>query len=95
MALSKEDVLKVAHLARLRITDTEADRYGAQLNTILGLVEQMAGVDTDAVEPLYSPIDAPQRLRADAVTDGGCAADILANGPEVAEGFYVVQKVVE
>lgn len=95
MSLEKKDVEKVARLARLKITDEEATRYGAQLSNIIDFVEQLKEVDTDNVEPLASVVDIKLRLREDVVTDGGIQEDILANAPESLEGFFVVPKVVE
>lgn len=95
MSLDKETVMKVASLARLKITDEEADKYGPQLSNIINFVEQLGEVDTDNVEPLASVVDITLRLREDKVTDGGYAKEILANAPEELEGFFVVPKVVE
>lgn len=95
MSLDKSTVKKVARLARLKMTDEELDRYGAQLNNILGFIEQLSEVNTDNVEPLPSPVDIPLKLRKDEITDGDIQDDVLANGPETVEGFYVVPKVVE
>jgi len=95
MSLEKKDVEKVARLARLKITDEEATRYGTQLSNIINFVEQLKEVDTDNVEPLASVVDIKLRLREDVVTDGGIQADVIANAPESLEGFFVVPKVVE
>lgn len=95
MSLNKETARKVAHLARIAMSEEELEIYAEKISKIIGFVEQLAEVDTDAVEPLPSPVDIPLRLRADAVTDGACAAAVLANAPEEMEGFYVVSKVVE
>lgn len=95
MSLDKDTVRKVAMLARIKMTDEELDKYGPQLNNILGFVEQLGEVDTDNVEPLPSPVDIKLKLRKDEVTDGGYAGDVLANAPEEMEDFYVVPKVVE
>jgi aspartyl-tRNA(Asn)/glutamyl-tRNA(Gln) amidotransferase subunit C len=95
MSLDKQTVQKVARLARLRLTDEELDRFGPQLNNILGFIEQLGEVDTDNVEPLPSPVDIPLKWRADKVSDGGCRDAVLANAPEQVEGFFVVPKVVE
>lgn len=95
MSLDKKDVEKVARLARLAITDDEAEKYGEQLSNIINFVEQLSEVDTENVEPLASVVDIQLRLREDAVTDGGIRDDILANAPESLEGFFVVPKVVE
>lgn len=95
MTLGKEQVAHVARLARLHMTDGELEKYGMQINKILGFVEQLGEVDTAGVEPLPSPVDIGLKLRKDEVTDGGCADDVLANAPEALEGFFVVPKVME
>lgn len=95
MSLDKKDVEKVARLARLKITDEEAEKYGAQLSNIINFVEQLGEVNTDNVEPLASVVDITLRLRDDEITDGGIQDDVLANAPESLEGFFVVPKVVE
>jgi aspartyl-tRNA(Asn)/glutamyl-tRNA(Gln) amidotransferase subunit C len=95
MSLDKATVEKVARLARLAITDEEAERYGAQLSNIINFVEQLSEVDTDNVEPLASVVDIKLRLREDEITDGGIRDDVIANAPESLEGFFVVPKVVE
>ena len=69
MSLNADEVRQIAHLARLQISDDAVDAYAGDLNNILVLVEQMDAVDTAGVEPLASPLDAVQRLRADAVTE--------------------------
>ena len=79
MSLDKETVMKVASLARLKITDEEADKYGPQLSNIINFVKQLGEVDTDNVEPLASVVDITLRLREDEVTDGGYKDKILAN----------------
>ncbi|NQZ14491.1 MAG: Asp-tRNA(Asn)/Glu-tRNA(Gln) amidotransferase subunit GatC [Alphaproteobacteria bacterium] len=95
MSLDKDAVMKVARLARLKITDEEATKYGGQLSNIIQFVEQLNEVDTDNVEPLASVVDIDLRLREDEITDGGIQDDVLANSPETLEGFFVVPKVVE
>jgi len=95
MSLDKEAVMKVARLARLKITDDEAARYGEQLSNIIQFVEQLNEVNTDNVEPLASVVDINLRMREDVVTDGGMRDAVLANAPETLEGFFVVPKVVE
>ncbi len=95
MSLDKETVRKVASLAHIKMTDEELDKYGPQLNNIVGFIEQLSEVDTDNVEPLPSPVDIPLKLRKDEVTDGGYPEDVLANAPEALESFYVVPKVIE
>lgn len=87
--------MKVANLARLKISNEEAERYGPQLSNIINFVEQLGEVNTDNIEPLASPVDITLRLREDKVTDGDVQKEVLANAPEALEGFFVVPKVVE
>ena len=95
MSLSKEDVAKVARLARLEMNDEDLERQAPHLNSIIAWVEQLSEVDTDNIEPLPSPVDIELRLRPDEANDGGYAGDVLKNAPEEMEEFYVVPKVVE
>lgn len=95
MSLTKQQVTHVAHLARIRVSEAEADRLSGDLSRILGWVEQLGEVDTDGVEPMRSVTPMAAKLRADAITDGRIPDQVLANAPETAESFYVVPKVVE
>ncbi len=95
MSLSKEDVAKVARLARIRMQDEELERMAPQLSNIIGFVEQLAEVNTDNVEPLANVVDITLNLREDKVTDGACPDKVLANAPEETQGYFVVPKVVE
>ena len=95
MALTKQDVAKVARLSRIKMDDDKLEELLPQLSNIIGFVEQLSEVDTDNVEPLASVVDINARLREDEVTDGGYAKEALANAPEELEGYFVVPKVVE
>jgi aspartyl-tRNA(Asn)/glutamyl-tRNA(Gln) amidotransferase subunit C len=95
MALSREEVLKIAHLARLRISDAEATAYAGQLARILDLVEQMQAVNTDGVAPMAHPTDRPLRLREDAVTETNQRDKFLGLAPATEAGLYLVPKVIE
>lgn len=95
MALSREEVLKIAHLARLRINDAEAGIYAEQLARILGLVEQMQAVNTEGVAPMAHPTDQPLRLRDDAVTETDQRDRFLRIAPATEAGLYLVPKVIE
>ncbi len=95
MSLSKDDVAKVARLARIRMQDEELERLAPQLSKIIGFVEQLSEVDTDNVEPLANVVDITLQLREDEVTDGDCVDKVLANAPETTQGYFVVNKVVE
>lgn len=93
--MDKQDVAKVARLARIEITDGEAEKLVPQLNNIIGWIEQLAEVDTDNVEPLANVVNINLALREDKITDGDCKDAVLANAPETTQGFFVVPKVVE
>jgi aspartyl-tRNA(Asn)/glutamyl-tRNA(Gln) amidotransferase subunit C len=93
--MDKQTVLKVARLARLKIDDTKAEALAKDLGGIFKWIEQLNGVKTDGVEPMTSVTAHKAYRRPDEVTDGNKQADIIANAPESAEGFFVVPKVVE
>ena len=95
MSITREEVAKIASLARIRMDDAELDRMVPELNNILGFVEQLGEVDTSGVEPMTAVIPNTLRLREDAVTDGNKRAEVLANAPVSEEGFFGVPKVIE
>ena len=69
MSISEKDVLRVAHLARIRVAPDELERYQQGLSGILSLVTQMHDCDTDGIEPMAHPQDIQLRLREDKVTE--------------------------
>ncbi len=95
MPVDRTTVQRIAALARVRVPESELDRLAVELGNIIGWVEQLAEVDTAGVAPMASVVGASLPRRADVVTDGGCAEDILANAPEVVDGFFAVPKVLE
>ena len=95
MSVDKATVERVAHLARIAVREVELEPLAGELNTILAWIEQLNEVNTDAVEPMASVHDETLRQRADEVADGDKQADVLANAPEVAEGQFVVPRVIE
>ncbi|MGE6739285.1 Asp-tRNA(Asn)/Glu-tRNA(Gln) amidotransferase subunit GatC [Allorhizobium pseudoryzae] len=95
MSVDLATVKRVARLSRIAVTDEEAERMMGELNGILGFVEQLSEVDVSGVEPMTSVTPITMRQRADAVTDGDKAADIVANAPNTDQNFFLVPKVVE
>jgi aspartyl-tRNA(Asn)/glutamyl-tRNA(Gln) amidotransferase subunit C len=95
MSVDRETVKRVARLARIAVSDAEAEALKAELNTILGFVEQLNEVDVTGVEPMTSVTPMAMKKREDVVTDGDKAADIVANAPATDENFFLVPKVVE
>lgn len=95
MALERSDVEKIAHLARLGLNEADVPRTTETLNNILGLIDAMQAVDTDGIAPLAHPLEATQRLRADAVTETNQRDAYQAIAPAVQDGLYLVPKVIE
>lgn len=95
MSVDKAIVRRVARLARIAVTEDETDRMTGELNAILGFVSELDEVDVTGIEPMTSVIPMQMRLRADAVTDGSKAADVVANAPATDENFFLVPKVIE
>ena len=99
MALSSQDVSRIAHLARLELQPGEQAALLAQLNGFFSIVEQMSAVDTSGVEPLYTPLSAVSevalRLREDAVTETDQRELNQRSAPSVEDGLFLVPKVLE
>lgn len=95
MSVDIATVKRVAHLARIAVSEEDAERMTGELNAILGFVEQLNEVDVSGVEPMTSVTPMAMKERADIVTDGNKAADIVANAPVTDENFFLVPKVVE
>lgn len=95
MALERSDVEKIAHLARLGLTESEIPQTTVTLNNILGLIDAMQAVDTTGIEPLAHPLEATQRLRADTVTEQNQRDAYQAVAPAVENGLFLVPKVIE
>lgn len=95
MSLDRDDVKKIAHLARLAIDEADIPGYATNLSNILHLVEQMNAVNTDNVAPMAHPLDAVQRLRVDEVTEADQRTHFQEHAPSVEDGLYLVPKVIE
>ena len=95
MSVDAATVKRVARLARIKVSDEEAEALRGELNTILGFVEQLNEVDVSGVEPMTSVLPMAMKKRADVITDGGKTGDVLANAPSAESGYFLVPKVVE
>jgi len=99
MALTPDDVSRIAHLARLQLSAPEQAKMLVQLNGFFSIVEQMGAVDTSGVEPLYTPLSAVQtvelRLREDVVTETDQRERNQASAPAVEAGLFLVPRVIE
>ena len=95
MSLSLDDVRRIAHLARIEVTDAEVAAVRGELNGILGLVEQLQAADTRGIEPMSHARDVVLRLRDDAVTEADQHRAFQAIAPQVEADLYLVPKVIE
>jgi aspartyl-tRNA(Asn)/glutamyl-tRNA(Gln) amidotransferase subunit C len=96
MSLTRKDVEKIAHLARLSITEREMPVYVTSLSSIVDVVDELSRVQTDDVLPMAHPLDGQhQRLRADQVSESDQHEKYQANAPAVQAGLYVVPRVIE
>jgi aspartyl-tRNA(Asn)/glutamyl-tRNA(Gln) amidotransferase subunit C len=95
MSLDNDDVKKIAHLARLALSEQESKDFTGSLTRILGLIEQMNAVDTTGVEPMAHPGDEALRLREDKVTETNQRDEFQAIAPSTEAGLYLVPKVIE
>lgn len=99
MALTPQDVGRIAHLARLELQADEQEAMRLQLNEFFSIVERMSAVDTSGVEPLYTPLSAVRdvglRLRDDVVSETNDRERNLRNAPASEDGLFLVPKVIE
>jgi aspartyl-tRNA(Asn)/glutamyl-tRNA(Gln) amidotransferase subunit C len=95
MALTLDDVKRVAHLARVAIDDAEARAAQVQINEVFKLISEMQAVDVTGVTPMSHALDLTQRLREDAVADGDQHALFQSIAPHVEGDLYLVPKVIE
>jgi aspartyl-tRNA(Asn)/glutamyl-tRNA(Gln) amidotransferase subunit C len=95
MSVDASTVRRIAHLARIAVSDDEIAHLQGELNAILAFVEQLAEVDVTGVEPMTSVTPMTMKKREDVVTDGGDPDAILKNAPAREGNYFVVPKVVE
>ena len=95
MALTLPEVQRIAHLARIEISATEAGQTLAQLNDILGMIERLSKVDTTEIEPMSHPLGGAQRLRDDRVTESDARVENMRNAPQAENGLFLVPRVLE
>ncbi|EFI24262.1 aspartyl/glutamyl-tRNA(Asn/Gln) amidotransferase, C subunit [Neisseria sp. oral taxon 014 str. F0314] len=95
MALTLNDVEKIARLSRLYLDDGEKAQTLQELNDIFAMVEKMQSVNTDGIEPMAHPHEAALRLREDKITETDRAAEYQSVAPEVHNRLYIVPQVIE
>lgn len=93
--LSREDILKLASLSRLQLTDQEIDQFGDEISAILGYVEQLQKVDLDGVEPTTQVSGLTDVTREDEVVDYGPGqTELLKNAPDTEDDHFKVPRMV-
>ncbi len=95
MSLTESDVEKIAHLARLELTDAEKAQYQTQLSAILDYAERLNGLDLDGVEPTAHAITQQNVLREDVAAPSMPMEDVLLNAPKHALNQFVVQAILD
>ena len=95
MAVSPQDVEKVALLAQLSIAESDLPEVTERFGQVLGLVNELNSIDTDNVVPMSNPHDMQQRLRPDAVTRQNEREALMASAPVQDQGYFLVPKVID
>ena len=95
MSVDAATVRRIAHLARIAVTEAEVPHLQGELNAMLAFVEQLGEVNVDGVEPMTSVTPMQMKKRVDVVNDGEIADAVVANAPATEDHFFLVPKVVE
>ncbi len=93
--LKPEDVIKVAQLAKLKLSEEEVELFSKQLPQIVRFVEKLSELNTEDVKPFYELIERTTPMREDLPEDGLSQEEAIKNAPEAENGFFVVPRVVE
>ena len=95
MSLSSQDIERIAHLARIRVTPADVLDVRAKLDGIFKLIDEMQAVNTQGIEPMSHGLDMVLRLRDDVVTETNHREKYQKNAPQAADGYFLVPKVIE
>ncbi|MGA7997768.1 MAG: Asp-tRNA(Asn)/Glu-tRNA(Gln) amidotransferase subunit GatC [Bradyrhizobium sp.] len=95
MSVDAATVRRIAHLARIAVTEAEVPHLQGELNAMLAFVEQLSEVNVEGIEPMTSVTPMEMKKRPDVVNDGGIADAIVRNAPATEDHFFLVPKVVE
>ena len=88
MSVDAATVRRIAHLARIAVTDAEVPHLQGELNAMLAFVEQLSEVNVEGVEPMTSVTPMEMKKRTDVVTDGEIADDIVKNAPAIGKSLF-------
>lgn len=95
MSLSTDDILRIAKLGCIELTQEQTDVVQNELNDIFKMIERIRAVDTTGIEPMPNPHDGVERLRDDKVTEPNNREENMKNAPEQEEGYFLVPQVIE
>lgn len=95
MSLNENNVINIAHLARIDINNEDASQYAEDLNNILKMVDQLQAAPTNNIQPLSNPLEQKQRLRVDQVTESNQREKLQKNASAIEDGLYLVPKVID
>lgn len=95
MSFTTQDVKKIAHLARLEMSEQDLSTFAPQINDMLGMINQLNQANTDNIAPMAHSLDLSQRLRGDQVTEANQREKFQAIAPAVEAGLYLVPKVID
>jgi len=93
--VTEEVVRNIAELVQLKVDDADIQQLTKGMQNILALADQMQAIDTDGIEPVSNPLDASQKLRPDAITEGNQRELFQSIAPATEAGLYLVPRVVE
>ncbi|STX29291.1 glutamyl/tRNA (Gln) amidotransferase subunit C [Legionella beliardensis] len=95
MTISKNDLHKIARLAYLEPETEEMEKLALEVNAIIDFVQQLQGLDTAEVHPLFHPLNLKQRLRDDEITEQNCIDELASIAPQFENDLYLVPKFVD
>ncbi|WVT75600.1 Asp-tRNA(Asn)/Glu-tRNA(Gln) amidotransferase subunit GatC (plasmid) [Sinorhizobium chiapasense] len=95
MSLDIATIRRIARLARLALSEDEAEKMCGELNEILTFIEQLLEVDVEGIPPMTSVVPTTMKMRQDVVTEGNLAEEIVANAPLSERNFFLVPKILE
>ena len=95
MKITREDVLHIEKLAKLKLSDDEIEKFSVQLSDILTYIEKLNELDTEGVEPTMNVVGKINALRDDTIKESLSIEDALLNAPEVEDNHFAVPRVIE
>ena len=95
MIIERQEIEKLATLARIAIDDSTINEVSERLGSVLELVDQLQAADTSGVDPMSHPLQATQRLRQDEVSEFNQREALQTTAPDTEDGLFLVPKVIE